>query len=232
MDNNKDIREEKPILSLIQQIRDGTLNPRTLSIDARQSCVEVLIGEGYTKSQVAEILQWSEKTIQRDVQDIRESNSLTPSIEFAKQIAGDMVKKGLAHHDYLVRISRGKEVSDADKIQAVTSAWNIVNDLIERLQTLGYLPLKPKEIVGDIYHHREGGDTKTYAQLKEELKNIERIAKEAGTLDKETEEGIKLLEKRIEKSEIAEEIIDLKKDKPNEDKKLQEGDKNEPEQHT
>jgi len=233
MDNNKPMYDdEEPILSLIQQIKDGTLNPRTLSKDSRQNCVEVLIGEGYTESQVAQILQRSEKTIQRDVQDIRERNSLTPSIEFAKQIAGDIVKKGFADHDFLVRLSNSKGVSDVDKIQARAKAWDIFDRAIERLQSLGFMPLKPKEVIGDIYHHHEGGDNKTYAQLKEELKNIEKIAREAGTLDKDTEETIKLLEKKIEKAQIVEEMIDLKKDNPNEDKKLQEGDKNEPEQHT
>lgn len=214
--NDNHNNNEEPILSLIQKIKDGTVDTRSISIEVRQSCVEVLIGEGYTETQVAQILHRSDKTIQRDVQDIRERNSLTPSVEFAKKIAGDILKKGLMHHDYLVRLSNGKDVSDADKIQARASAWHIIDGLIERLQSLGFMPLKPKELIGDIYHHYEGGDAKTYGQLKQDLKDIERVARETGTLDHKTEETIKLLQQRIEKAEIAQEIADFNKAKEKE----------------
>ena len=33
------------------------------------------------------------------------------------------------------------------------------------MQSLGYLPQKPAEIISDVYHHQEGGDSRTYEQL-------------------------------------------------------------------
>ena len=208
--------EEEPILSVIQKIKDGLLNPRLLDKETRQNCVEVMVGEGYGESQVAQVLQRSEKTIQRDIQAIHKRNSLTPNIGFVTQLVGDIVKKGLTHHDYLVRISRGKDVSYADKIQAVNSAWKIINELSERLQMLGFMPCKTQLVVSDVYHHQEGGETTTYAQLRQDLQDIERVARETGTLDPKAEEGIKLLQQRIEKAEIVEEIADLNKGKDGE----------------
>ena len=222
MENNQDLPEEKSVLSLIQEINDGMLNPKTLTQELRQDCVEALLFEGYTEIQIAQILQRSEKTIYRDVQAIRERNSLVPNIKFITQFIGSLVKKGLAHHDYLVRLSNGNSVSDADKIHARTAAWNILNELSERLQTIAYLPLKPKEITGDIYHHQGDDETKTYIQLKDELENIKRIAKEGGALDEGTERKLQQLENRIEKAEILDEIVDLKKNTQNDNEEIKE----------
>jgi hypothetical protein len=205
--------EELSILAGLQKIKDGLLDPKAISKEDRQSYVEVLLGEEYTEVQIAEILKVSDKTIQRDIKDIREKNSLSPGVTQAKQIIGDFFKKAMLHHGRLVRLSREKGTSDENKIRAEFLSWTILKEMIAAMQSLGYLPLKPQEVVNDIYHHNEGGDSRTYEQLKQDLKDIERIARETGTLDPKAEEGIKLLQQRIEKAEIVEEIVDLNKSK-------------------
>jgi len=214
MDNDKDInyQEESPHLSILQQIKDGALDPKTLSAELRKEFVEILKDEGYTTSQMAQIFDVTDRQIRRDVEWVKKKNSLAPSIEFAKEMVGDMVKKALVHHDYLVRLSNG-DILPADKIQARVSAWRVIEGLAEKLQTLGFLPLKPTAIVSDVYHHNGGGDARTYEQLRQDLKDIERVARETGTLDPKTEESIKLLQQRIEKAEIVEEIADINKGK-------------------
>jgi hypothetical protein len=217
--DNKEVspdKEEKSILTIIQQIKEGSLNPQLLDKDTRRSCVDALKGESWTELNIAEFLRVSEKTVYRDLKIIRDKNSLTPNIAFVMEQVGDLVKKASALYDSLVRLSRGKEVSDDNKIGAVNSAWRILNEMTARLQTLGYMPLKTQ--VSDIYHHTEGGEVKTYTQLKEELQEIERIGKETGALDPKTEEGIKLLGQRIEKAEIAEKVVDIKKETDNKNK--------------
>ena len=207
-----DNQEESPHLSILQKIKDGELDPKTLSAELRKEFVEILKDEGYTTSQMAQIFGVTDRQIRRDVEGLKKKNSLVPSIEFAKEFVGDIVKKALVHHDYFVRLSNG-DIPPADKIQARASAWRIIEGLAEKLQTLGFLPLKPTTIVSDVYHHNEGGDTRTYEQLRQDLKDIERVARETGTLDPKTEESIKLLQQRIEKAEIVEEIADINKPK-------------------
>jgi len=203
--------EELLILTGLQRIKDGLLDPKTLSKEGRQPYVEVLFSEEYTEMQIAEILKVSEKTIQRDIKDIRDRNSLSPDVAQAKQIIGDFFKKALLHHSRLVRLSREQDISNDNKIQAEFFAWRILKEMVTVMQSLGYLPLKPQEIVSDIYHHQEGGDSRTYEQLKQDLKDIERVSRDTGTLDPKIENGIKLLQQRIEKAEIAENIADLNK---------------------
>lgn len=212
MDNNSMAHEdEEPIISLVQQIKDGTLNPRTLTKELRQCCVEFLSSEGYTAAQIGQILMRSEKTVSRDLVDIRAQNAITPNINLAKQIVGDMFQKAMVHHKYLMRIARSSDATNGEKSQSEFLAWRVLKEVVEKMQTLGYLPLKPQEIVEDIFHHVSNGNNDGgIAEAKNMIGEIERAAKEAGTLNPETEEEIRVLKLKIEQAEINQEISKLK----------------------
>jgi len=226
MDNADHIeeREDDPVISIVQSIKDSAINPRTLSYDKRLRCVEFLVKrEGYTEEQAAQILGRCERTIRRDLREIEKNNALTADIDLAKRIAGDVVQSAMTHHRYLMRLARSLEASPGEKAQSEFLAWRVLKEMTEKLQTLGYLPTTPQAVVSDIYHHQEGGDKKTYNELKQDLQEIERVAKETGTLDPKTQEGIKLLQQRIEKAEIVEEMADLNKGKDGQHNNKEEG---------
>ena len=58
---------DQPAATIIQQIKAGVLAPSTLPKEQRQRCVEALLLEGSTHSQIAQLLACSEKTIQREL---------------------------------------------------------------------------------------------------------------------------------------------------------------------
>jgi hypothetical protein len=216
MPNDNYDHDEQPILSLIQQIKDGTLNPKTLSKEIRQRCVELLTSEGYTEAQIAQIIMRSEKTVSRDLADIRARNAIAPDINQAKQIIGDMFQKAMVHHKHLMRLARNPEATNGEKTQSEFLAWRVLKEVVEKMQTLGYLPLKPQEIVEDIFHHvADGDEERGIVEAKSMLNEIERATKEAGTFDPETEEKIKVLKMKIERAEINEGIDRLKNNKNN-----------------
>jgi len=225
MDNNKEIgkEEESPHLSIIQKIKDGTLSPKALTPDLRKRCVRVLRDDGYTTSQIAQIFDITDRQIRRDVEQINRENALSPNIEFAKESVGGMVSKALTHHDYLVRLSNGKDISPAEKIQARVAAWQVIKGLVEKLQSLGYLPLKPQEMISDIYYHQDNA-IKSLEELKGELSAIEKVAQESGSLDDDTKGQIKLIQQKLEQAQIAQEIKDLadKNNNKQEDSKTEE----------
>ncbi|MBP7055709.1 MAG: hypothetical protein KBB52_02510 [Candidatus Omnitrophica bacterium] len=205
-------KEGESILSIIQEIKDGTVNPKTLAKEDRQRCVEFLIGEGYTEAQTAQILARSEKTVSRDLVDLRARNALTPNVELAKQIVGDMFQKAMAHHKYLMRLARSPDASHSEKAQSEFLAWKVLKEVVEKMQTLGYLPLKPQEIIEDIFHHVTDDDKEQgIAESKNMLLDIERASRESGTIDPATEEKIKLLRQKIEEAEISHEVTKLAK---------------------
>lgn len=196
--------EELSILTALQRIKDGLLDPKTFSKEDRQPYVEVLLSEEYTEMHIAEILKVSDKTIQRDIKDIREKNSFSPGVTQAKQIIGDFFKKAMLHHGRLVRLSRDKGTSDENKIQAEFLAWRILKEMIAAMQSLGYLPLKPQEIVGDLFHHiNEQGSEKSFQDVRKALTDVIDVAQQCGTLTPELQEEANLLSQRVEKAEIA-----------------------------
>lgn len=209
MENNKHTpdQEEQSIISIIQEIKQETLNPKSLSKDVRQRCVEFLVSEGYTEAQVGQILNRSERTVSRDLSEVRARNVLTPSIDWAKQIAGELYQKAITHHRYLMRLARSSDATYSDKCQSEFLAWRVLKEAIEKFQTLGYLPLKPQHIVEDIFCHADGADSeRNIAEARSALEAIEKASKESGKFDVETENKIKIIKAKIEKIEISDEI--------------------------
>ena len=200
---------EDSAIQLLQDIKSDFLNPKLLDKPSRQKCVELLIiTEGYTVSQTAQVLKWSSKTIARDLKDIYARNALSPDIEFAKQLIGQTFNRAINHHSYLMRLARSKEASVSEKIQSEFAAWKILKELVEKFQTLGYLPMKPTEIATNFYHHNDDTE-KSPEDMRKMLLNLEQAAKEAGVFDKEVMNRIEALKDRISQSEITKEIKQL-----------------------
>jgi len=208
---NKKREEEISASVLLQKIKSEEINPRELSPEEKKACINLLIiGEGFTHAQTAQLLCCSEKTIQRYIGEIRKQNSLNPSFGLAKQLIGEMVLKAEAHIAHLIRLSRGREGSVSERAQSEFLAWKVRVDFMSKLQSFGYLPLVAQRFEGDLVHHfNDSNDEVKFDDLKNALNVIETTAKEAGTFDAQTEEKIKFIKSKIEKAEIEEAVIDL-----------------------
>ncbi len=201
-------KKEMPILTLLQEIQSGTVDPRDINKEIRQQVVETLTCEGSNVPQVAQILKVSDKTIRRDLFDIKDRNAFSPSVEEAKKLIGDMRMKAEAHRSYLMRLARIQNSSVSERSLAEYYSWKVTKELIEKLQSLGYLPLVPHKIAADIYHHDED-DAETLGELRDELTVLESIAQKDGILDSGLKDKIEFLRLKIEKAEIGKNIIDI-----------------------
>lgn len=209
---------EKPVLLLIQQIKDGLIKPATLTKEQRQSCVEFLVVVGYSISQIAQIVDRSEKTIKRDLADIRARNALNPSPELAKQIVGDLFLRTEAHHARLMRIAGGTEGSPNEKAQATFLAFRVLKERTELLQSLGYLPQKPQQIVGDVFHHLESDSSNSLETTRQTILEIETVTKDLGNLTPELAAEIKSLQQQLEQAQLyqdAQRLLEKQKQKAN-----------------
>lgn len=205
--NNAQENKEQPILALIQDIKDGRVAPETIDKDLRQQCVEVFLGEGHNISFIAQVFNKCEKTIRRDLEEIRQRNALTPNIELAKKIIGELVTYARIHRDHLMRMARTKETSVSERAQAEYYAHRVDMELTDKLQTLGYLPLKPKTIVGDFTHTLNVSEDKALDELRLQLVEVERLALEDGGLNPEIESEIRHLRSRIEQADIEKDVV-------------------------
>lgn len=209
-DSQTSSNDDKPSVSILQLLKDGSINPKSLTKEERQQCVEVCILEGYTIHQIAQLFRCSEKTISRDIAAIRERNAMTPNSEFVKQMVGDVYQKIMSHHDYLARLAKSSDASVAEKVGAISAACKALTDLIELLQSVGYMPLRPKQITGDIYHHQADEEERPLSELKGELVEFERAAAETGLLDETARLQMKLIEKKIEEAEITQQLLEVR----------------------
>ncbi|MCX6113167.1 MAG: ECF-type sigma factor [Proteobacteria bacterium] len=150
--------DDEPILSLIQGVKDGRIDPSTIDKDIRIKCVEVLWLEGYKTSEMAQVLKCSDKTIKRDLSEIREINAISPDVNLAKTIIGEYLLKARNSHSYLSRLASSKEGPINEKAQAEYYAHIVISDSVSKLQSLGYLPNAAKAVVGDIFHHYDNND--------------------------------------------------------------------------
>lgn len=204
------------VLRNIQAIKEGRLNPKTLSEIERHECVEVLSGEGYTQPQIGEVLLISDRTVRRDLEAIDKRNALSPDINLAKRIIGNMFQKAMGHHRYLVRLARTSGASIAEKSQSEFLAWRVLKEMVEKMQSMGYLPMRPQEIAGDLFHHFDDRDSeKSFEEARKTLDEVVRVAGQCGNLTPELKNDVSLLQKKIEKAEIVHESEKLLKEQEN-----------------
>ncbi len=207
---NNDFPKESddiPIYTLLQQIKDGTQDPETLTKDLRQSIVEILLSEGYSLMSMAQILRRSEKTIKRDLEEIRKHNSLSPNVDLATKLVGELVVYSRIHRDQLMKLARVKDASVSEKSLSEYYAFKVGVELMTKLQTLGYLPTQPQPVVGNIFHHVDSSQSEeSLPELKIMIEDIVKTASETNTLTPELQQEADTLRLKIEKFETSTQV--------------------------
>ncbi len=195
-----------PVLAVIQQIQAGQLSPRTLDRGTRQSCVEVLTAEGYAQSGIAQILQCSDRTIRRDLQDIRDRNGFLPSADLAMALVGELVTRAEHQEAMLTRLARDNSASVSERAQAAYLAWRVRSDLTQRLQSLGYLPTAPTTVVSEVTIRGGESADLTFDHLYDDLRHLESLAEAAGIDTPEARTERRLLLADVERCRLSERI--------------------------
>lgn len=204
----KSLNEETPALKILTQINNGELDPKDLTISQRRQCVEVLKIEGHSYASIAKLINCSEKTIHRDWDEICKKNAQKPSPELALKLIAQLIMKANAKEDYLARLANSKEGSMQEKAQAMYYSSKVLLETIQLLQSMGYLPTQPTQVIEDVYHHQD--DSVNLNQMKEELIKAERILTEEGINNPVILEKMAALKKKIEQAELNQEVTDIK----------------------
>ena len=198
MENN-----ERPILSIIQDIKSGSISAKSLDKETRMQCVFALMSESYSTFQISQVLDRSEKTIRRDIYKIREQYFKSVDVSFVRRTIGNLLIKAETHSSFLMRLARGHEGSVGEKAQAEYLSWKTTEELTKLLQTMGLLPLKPKEVVGDFVHHMTGHQTeKSFEDLGKVLDEVLDVAEETETVTPELKQNVNALRSKLEKAKI------------------------------
>ena len=140
--------DDRSVLSVIRDIQQSALDPRSLGVEDRRRCVEHLTGEGYSLAEIAEILKVTERTIARDRSAVRQSNAIERDEDITGEMVGQLVKQADTTINRIRRVTRDSDTPPASRIEGEKACWVIARDLIQKLQSLGYLPNAPQEIRG------------------------------------------------------------------------------------
>lgn len=167
--------KELRCLDILQGIKTGTTNPALLSPPQRRRLVVLLIGEGHSTAEIAHILKFSERTIERDKNKIRKKNAIVKDPKLVEQMAGRLLLEAETAIQKIRKYERDKQASPAVKIDAEHKCFQIVNDLAERLQSMGYLPTAAKKLEADLIHHTEG--TLSLKEIESEAQRLRDIRK-------------------------------------------------------
>lgn len=125
---------------LLQQIHNGTVDPKNLPTSVRQALVEVLILRGQEQIAIAKILKVTDRTIRRDIKDIWERNAINRDPEFTRMFVGQMHVRAMSLVEMLTRMAHSTEGKIGERSLAAVRAWQSLNGLMEKLRSLGYLP--------------------------------------------------------------------------------------------
>ena len=165
------------IFDVIRDIKNGVIDTSSLSADDRRLCVSQLAGEGLSVGEIAQVLRVSTRTITRDRQVIHEQNAIEPDSRLAALFAGRLAAEYEATAARIRRVTRDKETPPAVKIDGEYKCYDMLDRLVQRLQSMGYLPTAAQRIQGDLTHNL--GDLSSMAELRNEVLRLEKIEREA-----------------------------------------------------
>jgi hypothetical protein len=187
-------------LALLQKIKAGQFKANSIGTAERRLLVCFLMAEGQSTAEIAHLLKVSDKTIERDKKVLREENTITKNPKLLEQIVGGLISEADLCIQRIRKFQRDSNASPAAKMEGEQRCFQIRCNLIERLQSLGFLPTAAQKIEADLTHHAASSFT------------LEEIQLEAGRLKQIQEslpaEEIKPADSAIEANEIVTEFED------------------------
>ena len=195
-------------LALLQGIRNGSIDPKSLRPNERRPLVALLMAEGQSTAEIGHLLKASDRQIQLDKKALRGEKSITKNPELVKQMAGRLVAEADLCIQRIRKFARGKDTLASVKVDGEHRCFQIFEKTIERLQSLGYLPTAAQKIEADLTHRAASSHT-----LEEIILEAERVKQIQENLPADV---IKQAESPIEVNET---ITEFEDDSPQQDNK-------------
>lgn len=159
-------------IALLRAIKDGDVAPSSLAAAERRACVEHLHAEGANAPEISTLLDVSVRTIRRDIAQMREDHAATMDTRFVPRMVGMLLQEAEVAQMRLRRLGRDKDGTLADRIEATRAAWGVTRDLIQSLQSLGYMPSAVRQIQAELTHRV------AHDELLSQIREVEAVTTE------------------------------------------------------
>ena len=149
---SKKQKSDSQSLTLLRDIKDGIVNPKSICPVDRRTLVAILVVEGQSTAEIALLLETSDRTIERDRKAIRDEDAMEKDIRLVEKIAGMIYKEAGQCVQRIRKFQHDKNASSAAKIDGEQRCFQIICQLSERLQSFGFLPNETKRIEANLKH--------------------------------------------------------------------------------
>jgi hypothetical protein len=130
------------VQDIVKALEDKSISPEKVDKNILKQCVVVMKNWGYRNSEIGSILNVSERSIQRYVNDVRVSNSLATTIDFQKHFMAEAINNFRTQYYRLIRISHTEDITTFEKTKAIFAACQVLKDVIVILERLGYVSIE------------------------------------------------------------------------------------------
>ncbi|MCI0363057.1 MAG: hypothetical protein L0219_04200 [Phycisphaerales bacterium] len=144
--------DEPTTLATIRGLRERTITGKGLPANVRRLCVAHLTAEGYSAAEIAEIMTLSERTIIRDRKAIQEAYAIEPDPKLVPQFVGRLVMEADLVINRMWRAARDKGAEPGTRIDAEHRCYQVISDVLQRLQSLGYMPTAAQRVEASLKH--------------------------------------------------------------------------------
>ena len=206
---------ERSVLDLIRGLQSGSTSGASLTPGDRRRCVEHLSAEGYSAAEISEIMKVSQRTIGRDRTEIRQHNALERDPKLTAEMVGYLVQQAEQGVGRIRRVIRDSRTSPGVKIDGERACWLITKELVERLQSLGYLPTAATEIRGELTHHVQ--QLPGFRQMQEEVARLEVIFADKAIDQQPLLEELSVIQGEVDRGVLVERIESLQAKVPDDE---------------
>ncbi len=162
-------------LATLKKLKEGTLDPTSLLREQRKPLVALLMAEGQSTAEIAHLLKISDRTIERDKKALRQDSALPQDPELAPIMAGRLFDEAQLCIQRIRKFQRDSDCPPAAKIEGERACFQITNELIQRLQSMGYVPTVSQKVKAEVVHHADGSHSLADIQSEaQRLQGIER----------------------------------------------------------
>jgi len=141
----KNVEVRNSIFGLTKQLEHRLISPASLRKEDKKKCADLFKSRGYSNTEIAEILEVDEKTVQRYIKDQREENALAITSNFQKQQIEEVIRHWHAQYYRLLKLSYSEGMTTNEVMKAIYLAHQVEKDGVELLERLGYLTKETAE---------------------------------------------------------------------------------------
>ena len=195
-------------VSVLRKIESGVVDPKCISLSERRQLVGFLMSDGCSTAEIAQILQVGDRTIERDKKAVRESNAIARDPKLVEQMVGRLVGEAELSVQRIRKAIRDKKVSPSVKVDAEYRCFVIVNDMVQSLQRIGYLPTAAQKVEADLTHHV--GDVPDLGTTRAEVVRLKEICQQHPDRNPEVVQRVRQLEQQVVEADFATQVEDVK----------------------